>query len=113
MIVDKDNKITDMFSFYSLPSTIIGNKEFSELKAAYAYYAIPGSMSIKELTFATIVKAKQKNYDVFNMLDIMDNESVLKDLLFVKGDGFLQYYFYNWSLKKKILHPHEIGIVLM
>lgn len=113
VVVNSENKITDMFSFYSLPSSIIGNPEYKELRAAYGYYIVPGSMNIKELTMATIIKAKQKNYDVFNMLDIMDNQSVLKDLLFVKGDGYLQYYFYNWALKKKIFLPHEIGIVLM
>lgn len=112
-ILNKENKITDVFSFYNLPSTIQNNPDFKELKAAYAYYLIPGELSIKDLVMACLITSKQQNYDVFNMLDIMDNSQFFKDLLFVKGDGFLQYYFYNWNLQKKIMFPKEIGIVLM
>ena len=113
VVLDENKKVTDLFSFYNLPSSISGNKFYNELKAAYAYYLIPGKLSMKDLVRACLITAKSKGYDVFNMLDIMDNEQVFEDLLFCKGDGFLQYYFYNWALKKKVLHPKEIGIVLM
>lgn len=33
-----DVQITDMVSFYTLPSTILGHPEHSELRAAYMYY---------------------------------------------------------------------------
>ena len=113
VVVDKENKITDMFSFYNLPSTISGHTQFKELKAAYAYYMVPGKLSMKELVKTCLITAKQKNYDVFNMLDIMDNTEVFEDLLFVKGDGFLNYYLYNWNINSKVMHPKEIGVVLM
>lgn len=32
------HKITDFFSFYTLPSTIIGNAKHSTLEAAYLFY---------------------------------------------------------------------------
>jgi glycylpeptide N-tetradecanoyltransferase len=113
VVVNKENKITDLFSFYNLPSSILGHKKYTELKAAYAYYLIPGDLPMIELVRGCMITAKSKGYDVFNMLDIMDNQQVFEDLLFCRGDGFLQYYFYNWVHSKKVLHPKEIGIVLM
>ena len=113
VVLDENKKICDLFSFYNLPSSISGNKKYKELKAAYAYYLVPNKLPMKDLVLACMITARDKGYDVFNMLDIMDNEQVFKELLFSRGDGFLQYYFYNWNLKKKVLHPKEIGIVLM
>ena len=36
-------------------------------------------------------------FDVFNALDLMDNKDFLEKLKFGVGDGFLQYYLYNWK----------------
>ena len=36
-------------------------------------------------------------FDVFNALDLMDNKHFLEKLKFGVGDGFLQYYLYNWK----------------
>lgn len=46
----------------------------------------------------TLVLAKKAEYDVFNALDIMDNEEFLKELKFGVGDGNLHYYLYNWRI---------------
>ena len=59
-----------------------------------------------------LILAKKEGFDVFNALDIMENETFLKDLLFCPGDGTLNYYLYNWRLSK-MLKPSEIGIVLV
>ena len=39
------------------------------------------------------------DFDVFNALDLMENEQFLKELKFRIGDGRLQYYFYNYRVK--------------
>lgn len=44
--------------------------------------------------------AKEKNYDVFNALDVQQNADALKDLKFGVGDGNLHYYLYNWRIQK-------------
>jgi glycylpeptide N-tetradecanoyltransferase len=31
-------KITDLLSYYTLPSTVIGNNQYNTLKAAFMYY---------------------------------------------------------------------------
>jgi glycylpeptide N-tetradecanoyltransferase len=38
VVENGQGKITDMFSFYSLESSVIGNKEFKVVKAAYLFY---------------------------------------------------------------------------
>ena len=39
----------------------------------------------------------QLGYDVFNALDLMENQSFLKELKFGMGDGNLNYYLYNFK----------------
>ena len=58
-----------------------------------------------------LVLAKNKGADVFNALDIMENESFLQELKFGIGDGHLHYYFYNWRVKE--YEPKNIGMVLV
>ena len=48
-VIEKNGKITDFFSFYNLPSTILNSKKYKEIKAAYHYYFVNTSMSLKEL----------------------------------------------------------------
>lgn len=37
--VETDGVVTDVLSFYTLPSTVIGNPKHSSLKAAYSFCA--------------------------------------------------------------------------
>jgi len=39
----------------------------------------------------------KQGYDVFNALDLMGNDSFLKELKFGVGDGNLHYYLYNFK----------------
>jgi glycylpeptide N-tetradecanoyltransferase len=60
-----------------------------------------------------LILAKQRDFDVFNALDLMENEpeAILSALKFGIGDGNLQYYLYNWRLNEE-LPSSEIGLVL-
>ena len=42
----------------------------------------------------------------------MENPSMFENLFFQKGDGHLNYYFYNWIMKKKHIEPNELAVVL-
>ena len=59
-----------------------------------------------------LIVAKQKDYDVFNAMDVMHNESFLKELKFGPGDGKLHYYLYNYRIRQA-LNPAELGLVLL
>lgn len=58
VIVDKSSKVHDFFCFYNLPSSILNNPKYKNLKAAYSYYFIANSVSLKELYKIALIKAK-------------------------------------------------------
>mmetsp|Transcript_52537 Transcript_52537/g.87148 ORF Transcript_52537/g.87148 Transcript_52537/m.87148 type:complete len:481 (-) Transcript_52537:742-2184(-) len=103
--------LTDMLSFYSLPSTILGNDKHRTLRAAYCYYYFTTKTTLLHLLTDALILAKRLDFDVFNALDILDNETVLKELKFGIGDGHLQYYMYNWRCAT--VKPSEVGLVLL
>ncbi|CAL1413978.1 unnamed protein product [Linum trigynum] len=106
------HEITDFCSFYTLPSSILGNQNYSTLKAAYSYYNVPTKTPLLQLMNDALIVAKQKDFDVFNALDVMFNESFVKELKFGPGDGQLHYYLYNYRLQQA-LRPSELGLVLL
>ncbi|KAL6002695.1 glycylpeptide N-tetradecanoyltransferase [Asimina triloba] len=108
----ENHEITDFCSFYTLPSTILGNQNYSTLKAAYSYYNVSTRTPLLQLVNDMLIVAKQKDYDVFNALDVMHNESFLKELKFGPGDGQLHYYLYNYRIRHP-LKPSELGLVLL
>jgi glycylpeptide N-tetradecanoyltransferase len=112
VITAEDGSVTDLCSFYTLPSSIIGNPEHKSLKAAYSFYNVATSVPLEQLMTDALILAKQNDFDVFNALDIQHNESFLKDLKFGPGDGFLHYYLYNWRLNKE-LQPKDVGLVML
>ncbi|KAD0423214.1 hypothetical protein R6Q59_028731 [Mikania micrantha] len=104
--------VTDFCSFYTLPSTVIGNQNYSILKAAYSYYNVSTKTPLLQLMNDALIEAKKKGYDVFNALNVMENEVFLKELKFGPGDGQLQYYLYNYRLNQT-LRPSDLGLVLL
>ena len=112
VVEDSDGRVTDLMSFYSLPSTIIGNEHHKELRAAFSYYNIANSVPLKSLMEDALICARDEGFDVYNALDIMENGSFMKELKFGIGDGHLQYYLYNWKIKQS-LNPSQVGLVLL
>ncbi|KAJ6833468.1 glycylpeptide N-tetradecanoyltransferase 1 [Iris pallida] len=106
------HEITDFCSFYTLPSSILNNPNYTALKAAYSYYNVTTKTPLLQLINDALIVAKQKDYDVFNALDVMENEGFLKELKFGPGDGQLHYYLYNYRIRNA-LHPSELGLVLL
>lgn len=104
-------KCTDMVSFYQLPSTIIGNDKHSTLKAAYSFYNVSTKTPWNNLMEDALILAKAEDYDVFNALNVMQNDTFLNDLKFGIGDGHLQYYLYNWRCPE--MAPGQVGLVLL
>merc|ERR1712194_151707 len=107
----KNKKVTDFCSFYRLPSTILGHPEHKLLKCAYSFWNVATSCTLQELMQESLIYARDVQMDAFNALDVMENESFLKELKFGVGDGYLQYYLYNWRCTK--LDPPEVGLVLL
>jgi glycylpeptide N-tetradecanoyltransferase len=111
-VIEDENdktKVTDMVSFYHLPSTILGKDE--TLHAAYSYYNVATSMDLTTLMKEALILANKCGTDVFNALNLMENDTFLEELKFGKGDGNLQYYVYNWSCPG--MKSADVGIVLL
>ena len=103
--------ITDMVSFYALPSSVLGNDKHRTLHAAYSYYYFHTKTPLQQLMTDALILAKRLEFDVFNALDILHNEAFLKELKFGIGDGHLQYYMYNWRCAN--VKPNQVGLVLL
>ncbi|EIW67750.1 hypothetical protein TREMEDRAFT_33259 [Tremella mesenterica DSM 1558] len=112
--------ITDMVSFYSLPSTIMKHPKHKLLNAAYMFYyasdiifspggsaddaqtheaRVQGKLAerLNELVLDLMVIAQKAGFDVLNALTLLDNNMFLSDQKFGAGDGFLVNYLYNWN----------------
>ena len=62
-------------------------------------------------SFCALILAKNAGFDVFNCLNIMNNEEAFDDLLFGKGGGKLKYYFWNFVCPHT--EPKDLSLVLM
>merc|ERR550514_2310505 len=54
-------EVTDVCSFYSLPSTILGNDKYNLLKAAYSYWNVATTVSLHELMYLSLPKMVEGN----------------------------------------------------
>jgi glycylpeptide N-tetradecanoyltransferase len=113
-VAENEKTITDFFSFYSLPSSILKHPTHKMLNVAYSFYNVSTTDRLKQGVEDMLVMAKDLDYDVFNCLDLMENESFLESLKFSVGDGHLHYYLYNWRVGgSDKLQPKDVGIVLV
>uniref|UniRef100_A0A0N5CUZ7 Glycylpeptide N-tetradecanoyltransferase n=1 Tax=Thelazia callipaeda TaxID=103827 RepID=A0A0N5CUZ7_THECL len=110
VVVNKENRVTDLISFYSLPSSVLHHARYKSVRAAYSFYNVATSVPLKQLINDALILARNSGYDVFNALDLMDNKKILEALKFGTGDGNLQYYLYNW--KCPVMKPEKVGLVL-
>jgi len=81
-IIEDDQSITDFFSFYTLPSSILKHDTEKILKVAYSYYNVSTTNRLKEGIEDMLILARDLKYDVFNCLDLMENEKILEQLKF-------------------------------
>ncbi|KAG8217840.1 N-myristoyl transferase [Butyriboletus roseoflavus] len=101
--------VTDFFSFYSLPSTVINSPKHDAVEACYLFYyasdvafahgedtQVKLKKRLGQLIGDALIIASQAKFDVFNAVSLMDNISFLGDLKFGAGDGLLNFYLYNW-----------------
>ena len=111
VVANKKGKVTDFMSFYTLPSTIIGHPKYSLLKAAYSYYNVATSTTVNELMQDCLIMARNLDFDVFNALDLMENQKFVRELKFGVGDGHLQYYLFNYRFPD--VKPEDLALVLL
>ncbi|XP_014281224.1 glycylpeptide N-tetradecanoyltransferase 2 [Halyomorpha halys] len=109
-VVEVDGEVTDLVSYYTLPSTVMHHPVYRTLKAAYSFYNVSTKTPWVDLMTDALISAKNAGFDVFNALDLMENKEFLEPLKFGIGDGNLQYYLFNWRCPP--IPPNKIGLVL-
>ena len=110
-VVEKNEEIVDFFSFYLLPSTIVGESVHSRINAAYLLYYSANEDSQVSLILDALILARDQGCDVFNCLNIMDNSKLFEPLKFGRGDGDLHYYMFNWSTNP--ISPSQICVMML
>jgi len=111
VVLDSSKQVTDLISFYALPSSILKSDKHKTLNAAYSWYNVATTTPLPSLMNDSLILAKSQGFDVFNCLAIHDNETFLKELKFGAGDGNLQFYLYNWLAPP--MNPGNVGLVLL
>nr|CAG4644753.1 EOG090X055U [Leptodora kindtii] len=109
-VVENGGVITDLVSYYTLPSTVMHHPVHNSLKAAYSFYNASTATPWTDLINDALVTAKNSGFDVFNALDLMENKTFLEPLKFGIGDGNLHYYLYNWRCPS--MPSNKVGLVL-
>ncbi|KAL1264201.1 hypothetical protein QQF64_004556 [Cirrhinus molitorella] len=102
--------ITDMVSFYTLPSMALNHPVHKGLKAACVLYCISKATPLLQLMEDILIICKTRRFDVFSALDVMDNKAFLEPLKFRMGDLHKQYYLYNWRCPE--MASDKLGVVL-
>ena len=94
-------EVTDFISFYALNSSILNDPHHDKIYAAYAYYNFAKDndpIRLKALIRDALILARQANFDVFNMTEVLKHGLLNGELLFKPGDGKLAHYLYNWRV---------------
>lgn len=107
---ENNGTVTDFVSFYHLPSVILGHPRHSILRSAYSYYSVATSVPFRELMQNALILAKNEGADVFNVLNLMENGTILNELKFGQGTGKLHYYLYN--IVSPVKDTRDMGIIM-
>ncbi len=115
VVENPDTKtITDFASFYRVPVRILQQEghAHTHIYAAYSFYNVSTANETAQVMKYALSQAAENGFDVFNALDIMDNEEYLYELKFMPGDGYLHYYLYNWSVSNR-LSPQDVALIIV
>jgi len=96
-VLKENDIVVDFISYYKLPS--IAQKKNITINGAYLFYYTSDTETAYRLLRDMLVVAKKEKMDVFNALNIMENENILREIEFVEGTGILNYYFFNWKCR--------------
>lgn len=104
VIFDDNNpkEVIDFFSYstYNLNTRNkdkVDNFERKTIKVGRLYYYTSNITTAYRIVKDCLITAKKNNVDLFNITDIMENNTLLRELDFDPGPVKLHYNFYNWK----------------
>lgn len=105
VVENQTGEITDMISYYVVQTRIINEN----INSAYLFYYF--SNDILTLFNDILIIAKNNNIDVFNCLDILDNNLFIKEAKFRNGTGELKYYLHN--VNSTTINADNVGLAII
>jgi glycylpeptide N-tetradecanoyltransferase len=93
----------DFISFYDVSYDRVDGRD--HVKQVYKFHIVG------DVYNDAFLLAKNLGYDVFNVLDVGVDTAFLEKIKFMKGNGFVYYYLWNWNLSEKI-EPKEINHII-
>ena len=114
VVKNEAGEVTDFISFYALNSSVLNNPDHSKIYAAYAYYNyVQGNDTERflQLMKDALILAAKREFDVYNLTEVLQHNKVRDELMFKIGDGRLNHYLYNFRIPA--VESKDIGIVLV
>lgn len=100
VIEDNNGNPTDFISYYIMKYKVLKRtKGYEYINKGYLYYYTSMNETPYRLIKDMLVVANNNNIDVFNALELMENDVILRDLNFDQGSS-MHYYFYNWRCRQ-------------
>ena len=65
---DEAGNVTDLISFYSLPSTVVRHPVHKKIEAAYSFYNVSNTHSLKEILNDALILARNVRQNNFHLL---------------------------------------------
>lgn len=106
---DNNGNVIDFVSYRTLKYRVINSAD-DFINVAYLFYYTSINTTHYKLVNELLYVARDNHIDVFTAYDIMENESILRELGFEEGSGILHYYLYNW--KTKPLKNNQLATLL-
>lgn len=100
------DQVEDMISYYSLDSLVL-DQIGESVKTIYLFYYSCASNDLYWMFTNLLGCIKHKNYDVCNITNIMENQVLIDNDMFLEGSGRLKYFMYNW--KSELMSSKQIG----
>lgn len=96
--LNDDESISSVISYYVIDSKILENESVSKISCAYIFHNIAENANALCSIFSQLIDIfSQSGIDVINCLNTMNNMILIEEFGFKPGDGYLNYYFYNWK----------------
>jgi len=96
-VYEKDNKITDMISYYIVDQNVKSNK-YKSIKSAYLFYYFNNNLELDVLLDCALYTAYENKLDLLNGLNYGDlTDELLDKCKFKPGTALLHYYLYNYK----------------
>ena len=105
------DKVTDFFSFYSLPTSMLKIPGDVKVQTAYFYYSACTSVSETVLAQEFMIHCRDLGFDMIRTTDVLDRSKWLDELRFTCGDHNLHYYTFNCV--PTLLDKSQVGLMLV